>query len=83
MQTALEKMTALWYAGKPIEAMHMAAKWHMLGRHKEAISRGSAAARRPEFYVQLNQDPAAHVEAGLVAMSERYSLPLTKHGETV
>lgn len=82
MQTALSKMTTLW-ASDPLRALHMAAKWADLGTHKDAITRGSAAAKHPDFYRQLKRDPVVCVNAGLAALAERYKLQPCQPLETL
>jgi hypothetical protein len=54
------------------KALSIAARFPRLGEHDEAIRRAHEAAQRPEFQRQLGRCPAALVEAGKRALSERY-----------
>lgn len=53
-------------------ALSLAAKFHDLGDHEEAITRAHNARIRPDFYRQLKQDPDALVAAGIAALKARY-----------
>ncbi len=74
MLTKLEILRGLMAAGNHVGALKLAAKWQDLGKHKAEITRGWAAASNPQFYRDLNQDPAAHVAAGVAAIKERYHI---------
>lgn len=76
METALDKLKALWAAGEHRKALKLAAAWPRLGAHKAAIQQGGAAATNPAFYSQIGKDPVALVAAGLAAVAQRYNLPL-------
>lgn len=74
METKLARLKALWAAGDYRAALKLAAGWPRLGRHRDAIRRGWAAASNPTFYRELGQDPDALYQAGLQAVAERYDL---------
>ena len=76
METALDRLKALWADGEYRKAIKLAASWPRLGEHKAAIERGWAAASNPAFYRQLRKDPVALYHKGLVAVAARYHLPL-------
>jgi hypothetical protein len=73
-QTKLEKLKALYVAGKAEEALCLAAKFPQLGAQKEAITRGASAITHPDFYRQIKKDPTALVAAGIQALREKYRL---------
>lgn len=73
--TATEELTRLWGAGQYRKALKLAASWPKLGDHEDAIRAGWAAASNPNFYRQLDKDPAADYAAGLAAVAARYNLP--------
>jgi hypothetical protein len=54
------------------KALAMAAKFPDLGEHKAAITKGNNAAKNPDFYRQIKQDPDALVAAGVAALKARY-----------
>ena len=68
MKTAKQKAKDLTEAGDTVGAMRIVSKWHELGVHKEAITRGWAARNNPDFYRQIGKDPDALWERGLIAM---------------
>ncbi len=68
MKTAKDKVIELIEAGDDIAALRIVAKWHNLGNHKEAITRGWAARTNASFYRQIEKDPDAMLEAGIEAM---------------
>ena len=74
MQTKLDRLKAMLPAGDNVQGLRLAAKWPRLGKHREAITKGAAAALYPEFYVSLGYDPAVLVSAGLAAIKERYKI---------
>jgi len=78
METALDRLKALWAAGEYRKALKMAASWPRLGAHDKAIRDGWSAATNPDFYRQIKRDPAALVAAGLAAIAERYDLAEAK-----
>lgn len=74
-------------AGDWPRAFSIASKFGRLGNQKEAITRAQTALHNPDFYKQLGQDPAAHIEAGKAAMRARFermrkSALTTRFGET-
>ena len=75
----LEKLRALWAAGKCLQALKLAAGWARLGEHKNRIERGWSAAANPEFYREIGRDPDAMVADGLMAIRERYDLGEVSH----
>ena len=79
--TALQKLKNLWAAGRYLEAIKLAASWPRLGDHKVPIERGWAAASNPGFYRSIKKDPNALYRAGLLAVAERYDLPVPPPGE--
>lgn len=58
--------------GDWVRALSLASKFHDLGEHKEAITRGHNAAVRPEFYRQIRRNPEADFAAGVEALKARY-----------
>lgn len=82
MPTKLDAMKKLWNAGDHRGALKLAASWHRLGEHRNAIKGGWAAKWNPGFYRQLGKDPVVMYEAGLAALVERYELKPTKETTT-
>jgi hypothetical protein len=74
METKLSKLKAAYASGDIRSALRIASRFPSLGQHKEAITRAWAAIQNPDFYRQLGQDTQAHIDAGIVALRERYSL---------
>lgn len=68
----LDQLAALMKAGRWEKALALAAKFQDLGEHARAITRGDNAAKRPDFYRQIKQDPGALVAAGIAALKARY-----------
>lgn len=54
------------------DALRIAAKFPILGTHKEAITRAWQAVQRPDFYRALGQEPAELITDGVRALQERY-----------
>lgn len=77
MVTKLEAVRAAMAAGDTAGALRIAAKFPRLGKHDKAIRQGWAAIQTPDFYRQIGKDPAALVEAGKIAIVERFA----PHGE--
>lgn len=67
-----DQIVRLLKTGQNDKALAMAAKFQDLGAHRDAITKGNNAARNPDFYRQIKQDPAALVAAGVAALRERY-----------
>lgn len=59
-------------AGKPAEAVRIAAGFPHLGQHKDRITKGWSAHRNPEFYRELGLDPAQLFADAVQAVRERY-----------
>ena len=74
MESQLSKLKRYMASGQFREALRLAAGWSDLGDHREAITKARAADVWPLFYVQIGQDPAAIVAAGIEALKERYPL---------
>ena len=71
MKTAKEKVLGMLRDGDNVGAMRIASKWHDLGNHKEAITRGWSSRTNAEFYRQIGEDPAALWSIGVSALKER------------
>ncbi len=54
------------------KALSLAAKFHDLGEHKEAITRGHNAVVNRTFYIQIKRNPDMLIEAGKEALKARY-----------
>lgn len=74
METKISKLKQAANNGDWIEALRIASKFPRLGEHKAAITRAWAAAARPEFYRQIGRNPEAEIEAGIIALKERYGI---------
>jgi len=83
MKTALQKLKDLWADRQYRQALKLAATWPRLGKHRDAIRGGWAAATNPVFYRQLGKDPDGMYTAGVLAVAERYGLPLPMFDPTV
>lgn len=79
MQTALDKLKALWAAGAYRKALKLAASWPKLGDHAKAIRDGWDAASNPGLYAQMGKDPATMEAAGVAALAARYGLDHCTH----
>jgi hypothetical protein len=53
-------------------AISLAARLPRLDRHREAILDAQGAYTNARFYVQIGKDPQALIEAGRVALVERF-----------
>lgn len=67
-----DQIIRLLKTGEELKALAMAAKFPDLGEHRDAITKGNNAAKNPDFYQQIKQDPAALVAAGVAALRARY-----------
>lgn len=67
-----DQIVRLLKLGENAKALAMAAKFQDLGEHRDAITKGANAAKNPDFYRQIRQDPAALVAAGIAALRARY-----------
>lgn len=74
MKTKLDKLKELWASGQYRAALKLAASWPRLGTHKEAITRGWAAATNPGLYRGMGKDPGKLYADGLHAVAARYEL---------
>jgi hypothetical protein len=72
--TKLSKLKAAFAKGDHLAAIRIAANFPRLGDHQAAITRAWAAARNPNFYREIGQDPEALVLAGVDALREKYRL---------
>lgn len=72
MATNSEPVRAALAAGDERRALRIAAGYRHLGEHKEAIQRGAAAMRDPDFYRDINQDPDVLVQTGIQAVHARF-----------
>lgn len=68
----IDQLRALMAAADWRGALALAARFHELGDHRDAIKRGHEAYVHPRFYAQLGQDPAALVALGVQALKDRY-----------
>ncbi len=73
--TKTAQVIAAMQAGDHRTALKIAAKFRMLGEHRNAIQRGWAAVSNPAFYRSLGDDPERLVQVGLVAIRTMYHLP--------
>jgi hypothetical protein len=67
-----DQIVRLLKTGENTKALAMAAKFQDLGEHKAAITKGNNAAKNPDFYRQIKQDPKTLVAAGVEALKARY-----------
>lgn len=74
MGTKLGRLKELWASGDLHGALRIAARFPMLGTHRDAILQGWAARMNPDFYRQLGEDPEAIANRGLEAVAARYGL---------
>ena len=59
--------------GDTTGALRIAAKFPRLGDHEAAIQRAWMAVKSPDFCRQIGKDPAALIEAGNIALVERFA----------
>jgi hypothetical protein len=71
--TKLEKIRVAMQNEDWDAALQLAAKFHRLGEHKEAIQRAARASQSPALYVAMGYDLSRIREAGIIALKERYS----------
>lgn len=71
---AIDQLRAHWAAGDYRKALKLAASWPRLGKHKNAIQQGWAAASNPRIYAEMGKDVDALVAKGLDAIQDRYTL---------
>ena len=74
METKLSKVKAAMTDGDWEQALKLAAKFPILGEHKQAITKAADAIKHPNFYKQTGRDIPALIEAGKSALIERYGL---------
>lgn len=67
-----DQIVRLLKTGEFPKALAMAAKFQDLGEHKDAITKGNNAQKNPDFYRQIQQDPATLVARGIAALKARY-----------
>ena len=67
----LAKIRAAIAAGDWDNAVKLAARVTLFGKHAEAIQRGKDALGNPEFYRQLGKDPGKLRLEAIVALRER------------
>jgi len=68
----LDAVLAAMHADNWFEAIRLAAKFPRLGVQEKTIMRAHEAITRPAFQRQLGRDPEQLIEAGKVALVERY-----------
>ena len=73
METKLSKVKAAMNTGDWEQAIKLAAKFPVLGAHKQAITRAAEAIKHPAFYQQTGRNIPAMIEAGKAALIEKYS----------
>jgi hypothetical protein len=59
-------------AGDWHRAIAMAARLPCLGAHRNVILTAQGAITNPNFYVQIGRDPASLIEAGKLALRDRF-----------
>lgn len=72
MKTKLAQLQALMATDQWDKALSFAAKFPRLGAEKAAIVRAHEAVAHPRFYQQLGLDLAAHRQAGIDALTQKY-----------
>lgn len=72
MRTKLSIVQEAMRAGDWTEAIRVAARFKDLGAQRGAILDAHMALTNPRFLAQLRRDPEAAIEAGKVALVERY-----------
>lgn len=72
MRTKLSMVQEAMRAGDWSEALRIAARFKDLGSQRGAILDAHMALTNPRFLTQLRKDPEACIEAGRVALVERY-----------
>ena len=82
METALERLRALWAEKNYHKALKLAASWPRLGGHARQIRQGWAAISNPDFYRQLGRDPEALYSDGLAAVAEQFGLQTVEKKES-
>lgn len=74
METKISKLRAAAASGDWTLALRIAVRFPDLGDHSAAIVRAHEAGHNPRFYRSLGKDPAALIEAGIIALKDRYKL---------
>lgn len=72
MDTKLSAVRAAMDAGDWTTAIRLAARFPRLGAHREAILDAHTAITNPRWTLGLRRDPAADIEAGRLALMDRY-----------
>lgn len=67
-----DQIVRLLKTNEGLKALAMASKFPDLGEHRDAITKGANAAKNPDFYRQIKQDPTELVAAGIYAVRARY-----------
>jgi hypothetical protein len=68
----IDQLKALMAQEKWKAALSLAAKFPDLGSHKKAIEQAHGCLTNPRFFAQLGIDCTAAVEAGKLALVQRY-----------
>lgn len=72
METKLSQLLDLMRAENWHAAIRFAAKFPRLGDQKNAITRAKDALNNPDFYRQMNYNPAEIVQIGIDALKIKY-----------
>lgn len=74
MQTKSAIIRAAMASGDWKRAISLASKLPRLDRHRNAILDAQGAYHNARFYVQIGRDPTALIEAGRLALIERFGV---------
>ena len=74
MQTKLSQLKDAYYAGNAAKAIRIAAKFHDLGAHRNAILDANIALTNPRWTIAMKRDVDQTIASGIEALRIRYSL---------
>ena len=72
MEKKIDILSRLMKAGSWEKAIKYAARFPRLDKHRDDILTASSAILNPGFYKQIGKDPAALVDAAVIALKDRY-----------
>ena len=73
MDSRLKKLVDFMNAEDWENALRLAGTFPKLGDHRDVIKTAHGAITNPRFYAQIGKDPQAMIDAGIVALKEKFS----------
>ena len=74
MQTKLSQLKAAYYSKDMAKAIRIAAKFHDLGIHRNAILDANIALTNPRWTLNMKRDIDQTIASGIEALRTRYCL---------